>query len=327
MPAGCWQLLILRLVYAAVGLRVVSSGQKQLAFDIGMNRGDDTLRYLQAGFKVIAVEANPVWVQRNSKIFKDAIANGSLVILNHAIEPSTTHGNITFYIPSWRDWVFDAAKWADNLSFVRSLPMDWGSSVQSDLPGDEANDSGKFYTFARHFDESASLNSHTCDICGFLSPICTCERKVVPSISCAEMINRYGVPHYLKVDIEGFDAYCMNSLAALPCSKLPAYITFEEQSVHANHVAGTTSIIQNMSPRGYSWKVTRQLYAKHGEFGAPDWGEGADDYLHGKTWTDSESILKQTGLHCWTDNSIRVKYDCDVHGKFDAAHCESGSKT
>ena len=44
----------------------------------------------------------------------------------------------------------------------------------------------------------------------------------VPSVTCASLLSEHGVPHYLKVDIEGFDEVCFESiLAAVDLSKMP----------------------------------------------------------------------------------------------------------
>ena len=40
---------------------------KKLIFDIGMNIGQDTRQYLNLGFDVIAVEADPELVRKNKK--------------------------------------------------------------------------------------------------------------------------------------------------------------------------------------------------------------------------------------------------------------------
>jgi hypothetical protein len=41
-----------------------------LIYDIGMNNGDDTAYYLQRGFRVIAVEANPALVSQAIQRFE-----------------------------------------------------------------------------------------------------------------------------------------------------------------------------------------------------------------------------------------------------------------
>src|SRR5687767_7081357 len=57
------------------------------AFDIGMYDGADTSYYLQCGYSVIAVEANPAMIARAEQQFASAIARGQLQLLNVAIAP------------------------------------------------------------------------------------------------------------------------------------------------------------------------------------------------------------------------------------------------
>jgi len=49
-------------------------------FDVGMNNGDDSAHYLSKGFKVIAVEANPILVHRARLRFQAEIRSGKMVI-------------------------------------------------------------------------------------------------------------------------------------------------------------------------------------------------------------------------------------------------------
>lgn len=56
-----------------------------LVYDIGFHNGDDTAHYLKKGFRVIAVEANPILVQDGKKRFAKAIADKKLTLLNIGI--------------------------------------------------------------------------------------------------------------------------------------------------------------------------------------------------------------------------------------------------
>jgi len=68
---------------------------RNLIFDIGLNKGEDSAFYLAKGFRVIAIEANPTLTRACTEKFSSEIANGSLVILNCGIwdEEKT----LTFY--------------------------------------------------------------------------------------------------------------------------------------------------------------------------------------------------------------------------------------
>ena len=52
--------------------------------DLGVSEGNDTAYYLQKGFRVVAVEADPEMCQRLHERFGSEIANGSLQLLNFA---------------------------------------------------------------------------------------------------------------------------------------------------------------------------------------------------------------------------------------------------
>ena len=63
---------------------------EKVIYDIGMHAGRDTEFYLKKGFKVIAVEANPILVEKAKAKFKDEINAGRLVIVDKAIAPDGT---------------------------------------------------------------------------------------------------------------------------------------------------------------------------------------------------------------------------------------------
>jgi len=70
-------------------------------FDVGMNNGDDSAYYLSKGYKVIAVEANPILVQRARSRFQAEIARGQLVIEPLGVWDYS--GEIPFWINEERD--------------------------------------------------------------------------------------------------------------------------------------------------------------------------------------------------------------------------------
>jgi FkbM family methyltransferase len=81
---------------------------KRLVYDIGLHDGSDTAYYLQRGFRVVAVEANPELAASAEQRFADAIANGDLSVLNVAIGES--EGEATFWVSEHTEWSsFDRA--------------------------------------------------------------------------------------------------------------------------------------------------------------------------------------------------------------------------
>jgi FkbM family methyltransferase len=59
--------------------------EKDMIFDIGGHRGDDTEVYLTLGFKVITVDANPAMILHMKDRFRNALIAGQLILLNYAI--------------------------------------------------------------------------------------------------------------------------------------------------------------------------------------------------------------------------------------------------
>ena len=74
-----------------------------------MHNGDDTANYLALGYRVIAIEADPMQAEKGTERFKEYIANGKLSILNVGVADKS--GEFDFYIneknPEWNS--FDLA--------------------------------------------------------------------------------------------------------------------------------------------------------------------------------------------------------------------------
>lgn len=85
---------------ATLTVRLKSSrfdNMKRLIYDIGAHRGDDTAYYLQCGYNVIAVEANPALCNFIRERFANEIVNKKLILLETAI---ATEGKaeISFFV-------------------------------------------------------------------------------------------------------------------------------------------------------------------------------------------------------------------------------------
>jgi len=77
---------------------------QKLIFDIGMHIGRDTEFYLRKGFKVVAVEANPVLAKQSNERFSSEIASGQLTIVNKALVEDQTD-SVEFYVNDEKnDW-------------------------------------------------------------------------------------------------------------------------------------------------------------------------------------------------------------------------------
>src|SRR5258707_14866277 len=64
-------------------------------FDFGMYDGADTVYFLDEGFKVVAVEANPGLVQNVSSVVGHYIESGQLQIINAAISTKNNPVELT----------------------------------------------------------------------------------------------------------------------------------------------------------------------------------------------------------------------------------------
>lgn len=58
---------------------------EKLIFDIGLHLGEDTAYYLQKGFKVVGVDANPDAIGAAIQKFNTAIQSGQLILVNCAV--------------------------------------------------------------------------------------------------------------------------------------------------------------------------------------------------------------------------------------------------
>jgi FkbM family methyltransferase len=67
-----------------------------LIFDIGVGSGQDTYFYLNKGFKVVAVEADPIQFDHLHGSFAKEIADGSLTLIN-AVAGSVAGSTVKFY--------------------------------------------------------------------------------------------------------------------------------------------------------------------------------------------------------------------------------------
>ena len=142
----------------------------QTIFDLGFHEGWDTDFYLRKGFRVVAVEANPVLAAQGRKRFAQAIELGRLVLIDRAV-----------------------AERAD-VSVV----------------------------FHRRADKSewSSMHRAVAERDGVAS-----EPIEVATTTLGNLFREFGVPHYLKCDIEGSDEVVLRQLVQEPSR--PRFVSFE----------------------------------------------------------------------------------------------------
>lgn len=137
----------------------------QTIFDIGMYDGADTAYYLELGYRVIAVEANPELVERAREKFAAAIKDERLVCLHAAITADA-------------------------------------EGAQLFLRGDDLGSSSVLASRNRNTGSGIS----------------------VPGTTLEQLCDQFGIPFYLKVDIEGADRFCVLGLSV---ERRPPFVSFE----------------------------------------------------------------------------------------------------
>lgn len=138
-----------------------------LIVDVGMCDGTDTAYYLSKGYRVVAVEADPILCDKASQRFAREIAEDKLTILNVGIAQSD-----------------------EVMTFYRNVADPGGSTFNATL----------------------------------CNPDIVYEEVKVHCLPLSSVIKKYGVPYYLKIDIEGFDEIAVSSLTS---SLAPKYISVE----------------------------------------------------------------------------------------------------
>lgn len=139
-----------------------------LIFDIGMYDGADTRYYLDQGYRVVAVEANPNLVSKAQAAFADAIAAGQLNVVHAAVCPES------------------------------------GQQLRLNICGEDLGASSLSEEKIAHRNPAGTYD--------------------VSGITIGELMDEYGCPHFMKIDIEGADRHCI-----LPMEKStrPKYVSFE----------------------------------------------------------------------------------------------------
>jgi FkbM family methyltransferase len=171
---------------------VINNYQNNLIFDLGMHTGEDTEFYLLKGFKVIAIEANPIMVELANVKFKFDIENDNLKIINVGI--SSLAGMMNFYVNTQHtEWsTFDATVGASRGDYSK-------------------------------------LEVRTCTL--------------------SEIVSEYGIPYYIKIDIESMDYPAVESLSP---NQLPPFISVEN---------GHQYIIEKLYDAGYKkFKFINQMH-------------------------------------------------------------------
>jgi FkbM family methyltransferase len=166
-----------------------------LIFDIGCHRGEDARFYLRKGFRVVAVEANPLLCRELRDVFSSEMASGQFVLVESAI--AETSGEVEF--------------------FVNSAQSIWGTIRSEFVERDKEN----------------------------------FQRIVVPSVNFNVILQRYGTPRYLKIDIEGADMLCLEAL--LSVTSRPDFVSFESDRKTLSALRCELSLLMRLGYRKFQF--------------------------------------------------------------------------
>ncbi len=84
---------------------------RDLIFDVGAHKGEDTDFYLKLGYRVVAVEANPALADELRQRFTEAIGDGRLTLVDRAI--GETAGSTSFFVNKKESvWGTTDPRWA-----------------------------------------------------------------------------------------------------------------------------------------------------------------------------------------------------------------------
>ncbi len=123
----------------------------------------------------------------------------------------------------------------------------------------------------------------------------------VDAVNFSACLARYGIPHYMKIDIEGADLICLKHLARL--DGRPDFLSIESDKTSVEHVAEEISLLEGL---GYDrFKAMQQEYihlqrvphpAREGRYVLhrfPDCSSGLFGAELPGRWKSREQILRQ----------------------------------
>lgn len=149
---------------------VGSALQSDLIYDLGMHTALDTKYYLDKGFRVVALEANPKLVEDGRAKLAGAIAAGKLHIVDRALWSGDEH-EVTFYVNDKKD--------------------DWSSVLEGNANRERTG----------------------------------VQEIRVQTVQLKALFAEYGLPYYLKCDIEGADEVLVDQL--IDQKLRPSYVSVE----------------------------------------------------------------------------------------------------
>lgn len=206
---------------------------ENLIYDVGACEGEDTQYYLEKGYQVLAIEANPHLCAALRDGLLEFVMNKQLEILNVAISSKTEP--VIFWI--------------------NQQDVQWSST-----------------------DPKVGARK------GRAIPV------VVPGVNFEYVLHTWGIPYYMKLDIETSEHLCLDTLSSF---EKPPFISVE------THDPNT---IYSLHDLGYQWfKLVNQRSNKRAS------GPFGEDL--GGLWTSYEQILidwDRREKNTWYDTHARL---------------------
>lgn len=127
------------------------------------------------------------------------------------------------------------------------------------------------------------------------------ETIEVPVVDFAACLEKYGIPHYLKIDIEGMDVLCLRALTQ--CAQKPDYVSIESEKISFSKLADELTLFAQLGYTGFKAiqqnGVPQQREpnpSKEGCFAGYQFQEGASG-LFGKdlpcNWKSHKQVLNE----------------------------------
>lgn len=192
-------------------MRDTPAEDRGLIFDLGLHNGSDTEFYLKKGFRVLAVEANPLLARAARLNFRPAVEDGSLVILNAGL--AATRGRATFHVnkvhSEWSSFVHATAS--------RGHPVE-PVEVETITPND------LFFRYGVPYYAKIDIEGH--------------DHLVVKSIAELPLKPRYvsfengQLPHFELLAKSGYDAFKFVNQRLVPEMRCPEPPLEGERSDH-----------------------------------------------------------------------------------------------
>ncbi|HUS24318.1 MAG TPA: FkbM family methyltransferase [Candidatus Binatia bacterium] len=171
---------------------------RDLIYDVGMHKGEDTDFYLKKGFQVVGFEADPDLAEQCRKRFEAEIRSSRLTLVQGAIVDARSAPTVRFY----RN--LDDSVWG-------TTSEEWKSR-----------------------NERLGTRSVAID---------------VPAVDFAAALARYGVPYYLKIDIEGADRLCLQALDRF--DQKPDYVSIESDKTDFPALLEELRLLETLGYTGF----------------------------------------------------------------------------